>query len=190
MSILLHSCCGPCLGGTYPMLKEKAGDQRIATFWDNPNIHPYLEYKDRLESFQKMSKEFGLEIFYGDSSYGLDRFMTALAGEFGPKRCSICYELRLNALAKKASENSFSSISTTLLISPYQNHEKLIQSGENAAKKYGLHFFYADFRQVFKDTHKAIEEYELYKQKYCGCIFSEFDRYKNSRKHKLPVPEN
>jgi hypothetical protein len=137
-----------------------------------------------------MSNELELEILYGDWTYGLQRFMESLSGDFGPERCNSCYELRLNALAKKASEASFDSISTTLLISPYQNHEKLIETGKKAAEKFGLNFFYADFRKVFKDTHKAIEDYELYKQKYCGCIFSEFDRYKNSRKHQLKVPEN
>lgn len=189
MSILLHACCGPCLGGSFPEVEKQSGKNEIAVFWDNPNIHPYLEYKSRLESFQKMANIFGLDIFYGDWSYGLERFMIALNSEYGPKRCRACYELRLGAAAKKAKQESFSAFSSTLFISPYQDQQLMKEVAYLVAKRYDIPFKYIDLRPSFKETYKSIKEYDLYKQKYCGCIFSEFDRYKNAKSYQLAISE-
>lgn len=186
MSILMHSCCGPCLGGSFPEMEQQFNKNDIAVFWDNPNIHPYIEYKLRLESFQKMSKIIGLDIFYGDWNYGLDKFMVALKGEYGRERCKACYELRLDAVASKAKEEGFDAFTSTLLISPYQDQELIKSVAVKASQKYGVPFHFIDLRPGFKQTHEAIRENELYKQKYCGCIFSEYDRYKGAKKYKLP----
>lgn len=183
MSILLHSCCGPCLSGSYPILAQVLPASRTAVFWENPNIHPFVEYHQRLDSLKKMAVIFGLEVIYGDSSYGLDRFLSALDGDYGPQRCSICYRLRLEAVAQAAADNSFEAFSTTLLISPYQNHELLIKTGLEVAEKAGVKFHYTDFRPGFRHSHEMARKHELYRQKYCGCIFSEHDRYKNDKKY-------
>jgi len=183
MSILLHSCCGPCLSGSYPILEQDTSSQRVAVFWENPNIHPFLEYYQRLDSLKKMAGVFDLEIFYGDDSYGLNRFLNALAGDFSPARCALCYKLRLKAVAKAAAENSFAAFSTTLLISPYQDHELLVKTGLEVAEQTGVKFFYADFRPGFKNSHEMARKHELYRQKYCGCIFSEHERYRNDKKY-------
>lgn len=186
MTILLHSCCGVCLGGAYPILEQAVGPQKTAVFWDNPNIHPFVEYHSRLASLQKMAEVYGLEVLYGDATYGLDRFLNELKGQFGPERCARCYALRLAAVAKEAAAKSFSAFSTTLLISPYQDHELLIKTGNELGKKFGVAFHYTDFRPGFKSTYEIARNNELYRQKYCGCIFSEHDRYKNDRKYLNP----
>ena len=92
-------------------------------------------------------------------------------------RCAYCYESRLSAAAKYAAEHGFSSFSTTLLISPYQNHELLRQTGERAAQEYGVSFLYRDFRPNFRVGNQRARELGFYMQKYCGCVFSEQDRY-------------
>ncbi len=186
MPILLHSCCGPCLGGSYPVLEQAVGSGNTAVLWDNPNIHPFVEYNQRLDSFKKMASIFALEVFFGDASYGLEKFLGKLDGNFGPDRCAICYHLRLSATAKVAVANSFSAFTTTLLISPYQDHELLIRTGQEIGQEFGIKFHYSDFRQGFKNTHEMARQHELYRQKYCGCIFSEHERYKNDRKFLNP----
>lgn len=182
MSILLHSCCGPCLSGSYPLLEQKTGATKAAIFWDNPNIHPFVEYHQRFASLKKMAEAFGLEVITGDASYGLERFLDALNGDYSPARCAVCYRLRLKAAAEAAVKNSFEAFSTTLLISPYQNHELLIKIGNEVGEDAGVKFYYQDFRPGFKNSHEMAKKHDLYRQKYCGCIFSEHDRYKNDKK--------
>lgn len=189
MKTLLHCCCGPCLGGSYPILEKNIGAGNVAVFWENPNIHPYFEYIQRMNSFIKMADILGLNVYTEGAEYGLNDFLTSLNGVYGEERCATCYQMRLEATSKKAAENGFDAISTTLLISPYQNHDLLKTVGEKAAKKYNLSFNYIDFRPGFKDSYEVIRIHELYKQKYCGCVFSEYDRYKNDKKAKNTLKE-
>ena len=186
MAILLHSCCGPCLTGSYPRLEASAGAGSTVLFWENPNIHPFIEYQQRLASFKTAATHFKLEIVQGDSAYGLDRFLRALDNDFGPGRCAVCYRLRLEATAKAAAKAGIAAFTTTLLISPYQNHELLIKTGEQVAAENGVAFHYTDFRPGFRGSHDTARELGLYRQKYCGCIFSEHDRYKNDKKYLNP----
>lgn len=183
MSVLLHSCCGPCLSGSYPILESEIGAGRTAVYWENPNIHPFVEHYYRMDSFIKMAKIYELPIIKGNVEYGLNAFLLALNGQYGATRCETCYRLRLEATAKAAQEHGFREIATTLLISPYQNHELIKKIGNEAAEKYGVRFRYTDFRPGFKNSHELARKHELYRQKYCGCIFSEQDRYKEDRKH-------
>lgn len=187
MDILLHTCCGPCLTGSYPLLEAGVGDGKAALFWENPNIHPFIEYQQRLASFKTAADHFKLEVIYGDASYGLERFLRALDNEFGPARCATCYRLRLEATARTAAKAGIAAFTTTLLISPYQNHELLIKTGQEAAAQNGVSFHYTDFRPGFRDSQATARELELYRQKYCGCVFSEHDRYKNDKKYLNPV---
>jgi len=186
LDILLHTCCGPCLTGSYPLLEQAVGEGKAAVFWENPNIHPFIEYQQRLESFQIAAKHFRLDILYGEKSYGLERFLQAVGSDFGPQRCAICYRLRLEATAKAAARAGIAAFTTTLLISPYQNHELLIKTGQELATENGVSFHYTDFRPGFRASHNAARELGLYRQKYCGCIFSEHDRYKNEKKYLNP----
>ncbi|PKL45620.1 MAG: hypothetical protein CVV41_01075 [Candidatus Riflebacteria bacterium HGW-Riflebacteria-1] len=187
MEILLHTCCGPCLAGSYPLLEAGVGAGKTALFWENPNIHPFIEYQQRLVSFKAAAEHLKLEVVYGDTAYGLDRFLQALANDYGPARCATCYRLRLEATAKAAAKAGIAAFTTTLLISPYQNHELLIKTGQEIAAQSGVAFHYTDFRPGFSSSHAAARELELYRQKYCGCIFSEHDRYKNDKKYLNPV---
>ena len=93
-------------------------------------------------------------------------------------RCRYCYESRMDIVAKTAKENGFDTFTTTLLVSPYQKHEMLVEVCENMAKKYGVKFYYKDFREGFREGQEIARELELYMQKYCGCIYSEEDRYR------------
>lgn len=176
MSVLLHTCCGPCLSGAWPHLKRE-GFADVVPFWENPNIHPYVEYHSRFESFKKMAGALGAEIRWGDTAYGLERFLTTLAGDFGPSRCAACFRMRLNATAARARKDGFESFSTTLLVSPYQDHDLLVSIGHEAGRAHDIAFIDTDLRTSFPATHAGARENELYRQKYCGCIFSERDRF-------------
>ncbi|MBU1106342.1 MAG: epoxyqueuosine reductase QueH [Candidatus Riflebacteria bacterium] len=182
MAILLHTCCGPCLTGSYPLLEANAGAGNTLLFWENPNIHPFIEYQQRLESFKTAATHFKLEIIFGDTAYGLNRFLHALNNDFGAGRCEICYRLRLEATAKAATIAGIAAFTTTLLISPYQDHELLIKTGKEVAAENGVAFHYTDFRPGFRGSNEKARELGLYRQKYCGCIFSEHDRYKNDKR--------
>lgn len=176
MPLLLHTCCGPCLSGALPFLRGKGADD-ILLFWENPNIHPYVEYHARFEAFKKMAGVFGAEIRWGDTSYGLERFFAALRGDFGPSRCAVCFRMRLGATAARARRDGIESFTTTLLISPYQDHDLLVTIGREVAREHGIAFVETDLRPAFPATHAGARDNELYRQKYCGCIFSERDRF-------------
>ncbi|MGM0598368.1 MAG: epoxyqueuosine reductase QueH [Candidatus Rifleibacteriota bacterium] len=186
MSILVHACCGPCLGGSIDTLKEAAKTEKIETFWFNPNIHPYLEYRDRMLSFRKICSDLKLKMHSAMTEYGLQAFLTETKNDFSEARCAKCYKLRLEAAAAFAAKNSFSAFTTTLLISPHQNHNLIVKTAQQAAEKFNTRFLYLDFRPDFKKTYEAIRKHELYKQRYCGCIFSEYVRFQNDKRYKLP----
>lgn len=186
MDILLHSCCGPCLTGSYPLLEKAVGKNKTAVFWENPNIHPFIEYQQRLEAFKIAARHFELDAIYGETVYGLEKFLRGLNNEFGQTRCAICYRMRLKAAAKAAAKAGISAFTTTLLISPYQDHELITKIGQEEAAQNGVNFYYLDFRPGFRGSHNAARELGLYRQKYCGCVFSEYDRYKNDKKYLNP----
>ena len=184
MSVLVHACCGPCLGGAAPELRRQ--HESLLLFWENPNIHPYLEYRARLESFHAMAAKLQLPVMHGTVDYGLGLFLRALDTEFGPARCAICYRIRLERTARRAHELGCEGFTTTLTISPYQNHEVICRVGAEVAAECSVPFVYHDLRPFFRGTHQAARENNLYKQKYCGCLFSEYDRYQHDPKFALP----
>jgi hypothetical protein len=185
MSILVHACCGPCLGGSIDILKEAAKNEQLEAFWFNPNIHPYLEYRERMLSFKKICSDLNLKMHSGMDEYGLQLFLTSTECDFTQARCYKCYKLRIEATAAFAAENNFSSFTTTLLISPHQNHDLIVKTAQQAAEKFNTRFLYLDFRPDFKKTYEAIRQHELYKQRYCGCIFSEYIRFQHDKRYKL-----
>ena len=174
MKILLHSCCGPC--STYPIkvLKEESFD--ITSMWFNTNIHPYMEYKNRYESYKVLMAQENVPTIEIDE-YDLVTFTRAVyEKEF--ERCRYCYESRMEVVAKTAKEQGFDAFTTTLLVSPYQKHEMLKDVCEKMAEKYGVMFYYRDFREGFREGQQMAREAGLYMQKYCGCVYSEAERYK------------
>lgn len=175
MKILLHACCAPCSVYCIDSLQEQKIDFDI--YWYNPNIHPYMEYKQRRDTLISYTDSLGLKLIINEN-YGLKEFTKNVINDLENRCQNYCYRVRLEETAKYAKENGYDAFSTTLLISPYQNHEALKQIGEELAKKYEIKFYYEDFRVGFRQGQAKARDLGLYMQKYCGCIFSEEDRYK------------
>ena len=113
-----------------------------------------------------------------EEDYGLDEFCKNVIGDLQNRCVNYCYRVRMEQTAKYAKENGYDCFTTTLLVSPYQRHEELKAVCEEIAKEYGLEFLYRDFRVGFRDGQAKARELGLYMQKYCGCVFSEEDRYR------------
>jgi len=171
--ILLHCCCGPCTIYTVNRLREEGF--QVTAFWYNPNIHPFTEHRNRLEAMCSLAQTMELPLIVAEG-YGMIDYFRAVVGH-ERERCGDCFRLRLHKTATVASEQGFSVFTTTLLISPYQKHELLRAVGETVAKEYGVKFYYEDFRTGFRASHRLSRELNLYHQKYCGCIYSEWERF-------------
>jgi hypothetical protein len=147
-------------------------------FFHNNNIHPYTEFLKRREALSRYGKISGLEIIFMDG-YDIQGFLRATVFR-EENRCSYCYYERLNTTAFYAKENGYEAFSTTLLYSIYQKHDLIKDIGESAGKSAGVSFYYRDFRKGWKEGVDESKRLELYRQKYCGCIYSEKERYKKS----------
>ena len=182
--MLLHVCCAPCSIATIKYWQEQL-DEKIRLYYFNPNIHPYAEYRARLGSLIELAESEPIELLT-DEDYRPDFFFKAISGLDEPEvktRCAFCYFLRLRKTAMVAQQIGEKSISTTLLISPYQEHSFIAVNGEKIAENYGLTFHYADLRPLFRESQHLARERGYYRQQYCGCLFSEVEAY-NERKHK------
>jgi len=166
-------CCAPC--SIYPVQELRTGGMNVTGFFFNHNIHPYQEYLRRLETVRRYAEMVELEVIYRDE-YRLEEFLAGVAREPG-KRCLYCYSSRLERVAEAAVESGFESFSTTLLYSRYQKHDLIREMGERIAGKYCIRFHYDDFRRGWHEGIALCRKMELYRQKYCGCIYSEKDRY-------------
>ena len=185
MKLLLHTCCAPCSVYCIDSLRKEEIEPTV--YWFNPNIHPYMEYKARRDCLKEYTKSINVEAIF-EENYGLDDFCKNVVNNLQTRCREYCYPVRLEQTAKYAKENGYTHFSTTLLVSPYQNHEALIEVANQMAKKYGVEFLYRDFRVGFREGQAKARELGLYMQKYCGCIFSEEDRYRNKieKDKKLP----
>ena len=175
MKLLFHCCCAPCAAACIENLIS--GDIVPALLWFNPNIHPYTEYRSRRDSlcFFASENKLPLEI---TGEYGLRLFLQGTAGITEIQtRCETCYRLRLEKTAACAAEQGFDAFSTSLLVSPYQQHETIRRFGGELAAHYGIEFLYQDFRPLFREGQARARALGLYMQQYCGCIFSEEERY-------------
>lgn len=178
MKTLLHICCAPC---SIACIEALRGEGIAPTgFWFNPNIHPFTEYRARKNTLVEYAKTIGLPLVL-QGEYGLRSFIAGVSPDFD-HRCGYCYRVRFEEAARYAAQSGFEAFTTTLLISPYQNHELIRQVAGEVAEQHGVSFLYRDFRPYFKDGQQKARELELYMQKYCGCIFSEEDRYKKKKK--------
>jgi predicted adenine nucleotide alpha hydrolase (AANH) superfamily ATPase len=178
MKLLLHACCAPCSTGCAAALREEGILPEL--FWYNPNIHPFTEYRARRDCLSGFASEEDL-LLIAEDEYGLRKFIAGLAPDWesraGGGRCAFCYRLRLEKAAKTSAEKGYEAFSTTLLISPYQNHGLLKEIGEELAGRYGVKFLYRDFRPWFRVGQAGAKKRGYYMQKYCGCVFSEEERY-------------
>ncbi|MDD5449174.1 MAG: epoxyqueuosine reductase QueH [Candidatus Omnitrophica bacterium] len=170
MKILLHICCAPC--GIYPfkeLLKDPSN--HIKGFYFNPNIHPKEEYQRRRAALEQYSRTSGLEVIYPECNPD-DFFKKIINNDQRPSRCGICWRMRLEETALAAANDKFDAFTTTLLISPYQDNLVIKTIGEDLAKRHDIKFYYRDFREGFRQSQNEARDHNLYRQKYCGCIYS------------------
>ncbi len=176
MKLLLHICCGPC--ATYPAkILREAGHDLHGLFY-NPNIHPLAEHSLRLESARKLLEGMDIPATI-DDEYDVEEYFRRVVYRES-NRCAACYRLRLERAAREAASQKFDAFTTTLLVSPYQKHELIREIGESAGMDYGVEFYYEDFRPGWTETRRMSNEMGLYRQKYCGCIYSEKERFLTS----------
>lgn len=180
MKILLHICCGPCT--VYPLTILRDLDMEVTGHFYNPNIHPYKEFKRRLETLETYAENQDLPLLV-EADYGLTEFVRKVAFN-EDKRCDICYTMRLEKCAALASEKGYTAFTTTLLYSRYQRHKALVSFCNKLAKSYEIDFFYRDFRQGWQYGIDQSIEMQMYRQPYCGCIYSEQERYDKSLRNK------
>ena len=173
MNILLHICCGPC--AIYPSRELRKSGHGITGYFFNHNIHPFQEYQRRLDGARQMCETERFELICRDESR-LEEFLSAVA-QNPADRCLYCYFSRFDAVAAAARELGFDAFSSSLLYSRYQNQEHIRAAGERAAERHGIRFHYEDFRQGWQEGIRVSKEMGLYRQQYCGCIYSEKDRY-------------
>ncbi len=169
----MHICCSNCC--LFPIRTLTSRGIDIVGFWFNPNIHPYTEYKNRLESLNKLQNLWNLKIEYIDN-YGLKEFIRSVVNK-EDNRCEYCYQIRLEETAITARKMRLDGFTTSLIVSPYQKFDVIIKTGEDMGKKHGITFYVEDFRPGFYEGMKISKELALYRQKYCGCIYSEMERY-------------
>ncbi|MDD2627966.1 MAG: epoxyqueuosine reductase QueH [Clostridia bacterium] len=175
--LLIHACCAPCLVEVYDVLLKEQQSLNISEMdiiWYNKNIHPKVEYDKRKKAYIEYVKSLDKTPYLIDE-YDLMSF-TKIASSIEDteytSRCDYCYISRLEKVFIYAKENGYTHVTTTLLISPYQNHDLIISVLLRLEKKYNIKFLYKDFRPLFREGQRKSRELGLYMQKYCGCIYS------------------
>ena len=187
MKLLMHTCCAPCSVYCIKSLREEGIEPTC--YWYNPNIHPYIEYKTRRDTLIEYSKMANFELIINEE-YGLREFCKNVIDDLNNRCVNYCYKVRLEATVKYAKEHGYDAFTSTLFVSPYQQHDKLKEVCEQLAEKYGIEFLYRDFRVGFREGQAEARELGLYMQKYCGCVFSEEMRYYNHNVTKPSIPND
>ncbi len=157
----------------------------VYSYFFNPNIHPYTEFVRRKETLEEYAAGTGLKTII-DHDYDLEEFIRGVVYREA-QRCRVCYALRLDRAARVAKKGGFDCFSTTLLVSPFQKHELIQEIGRATGERLGVPFYYADFRPGYREAAARSRELNLYRQQYCGCIYSEKERY--YRKPRRPKKE-
>lgn len=176
----MHTCCGPC--SLYPLSWLRGQGHEVEGFFYNPNIHPYREFKKRIAALRIVGaeKKFSLEI---DTEYGLRSYLRQVVFH-EDNRCRLCYAMRLEAAARQAKTTGADAYTTTLLYSRYQQHDVIRTLGEEYGKMFAIPFFYHDFREGWQEGIDCAISMDIYRQPYCGCIYSEQERYDKSLRKK------
>ncbi len=172
-SVLVHCCCVHCAAFTVAHWRERG--YSVSGFWYNPNIHPYTEHQQRLEAMKALAGQMELPLTISQA-YDLVEYFRRVAGHEG-ERCRHCFLMRLSATAHAARGMGFDAFTTTLLISPHQEHELARETGRKLAAQTGVEFLYADLRKRYSDSRRMTKPLDLYRQQYCGCVYSEWERY-------------
>lgn len=161
---------------------RKEGIEPVS-FWYNPNIHPFREYQKRKRTLIDYAESIDMKLVIVNE-YGLREFIDRIHPDYD-RRCAKCYDMRLMFTAEYARDNGYDAFTSTLFISPYQKHELMKEIAEKAAERFGVTFLYRDFRPYFEEGQEKAKELGLYRQGFCGCIFSEEESYSKKRKKEL-----
>ena len=173
MKILLHICCANC--AVYPLVRLRDEGHEVYGFFFNPNIHPFQEYEKRLQAVHLLEERYSLLVIYRDE-YRLDEFLRNVAFRES-LRCHTCYHTRLLATAQVAKRGKFDAFTSSLLYSKQQQHGLAREIGEGLSREKGVPFYYEDFRKGWKKGIELSLDEGFYRQQYCGCIYSERDRF-------------
>ncbi len=174
-SVLVHCCCAHCTAYTITHWKQQGYEP--SALWYNPNIHPYMEHQHRLEAIQSLAKELDFPLIATDDYDIIEYFRRVTGNE--AQRCRHCFHLRLQKTAETALKLGFNAFTSSLLISPHQKHDLILEIGNELAEKMGISFLYADLRKRYSDSRHITRPMALYRQQYCGCVYSEWERYDN-----------
>ena len=181
MKVLLHICCAPCAIEPFEALR-RAGHDVTGCFY-NPNIHPLIEFRRRCKALKVLQERLPLPVAY-EEDYGLGEFLRAVRWDGPPEqRCADCYRLRLGRAAREASRRGLDALATTLLASVHQDHDLIRSIGRDCARAEGVDFVAEDWRPLAERSHERAREMRLYLQGYCGCVFSEFERFRDTTLH-------
>jgi predicted adenine nucleotide alpha hydrolase (AANH) superfamily ATPase len=168
----MHICCSNC--ALYPLQHFLLKGVSVKGLWYNPNIHPFTEYSARLGAVERLAGLWDLDVEYMDE-YPLDDFLKEVVGT-GADRCARCYGLRLERTARTAKGMGLDGFTTSLLASPYQKFDIIQEIGREAGRRHGVPFLGEDMRQGWRATRGLSQDLGLYRQRYCGCIYSEMER--------------
>jgi epoxyqueuosine reductase len=172
-TILLHTCCAPCT--IFPLGRLRQAGWQVHGFFYNPHIQPYQEFQKRLTTLESFAREEDLDVIIR-ADYELEAFLRQVAFR-EHERCLYCYARRLEATARLAKKSRFDAFTTTLLYSRMQKHERICDLARQASKQFGIPFYYEDFRKGWKEGQEQARIQGMYRQQYCGCIYSEKERY-------------
>jgi epoxyqueuosine reductase len=173
VKLLLHTCCGPCT--IYPLQVLTGMDIQVMGFFYRHNIHPYTECLKREDTLARYAADQGLKMIW-QKEYRMEAFLRSVVFREAD-RCRYCYHARLTAAANIAKKGKFDAFSSTLLYSRFQKHDLIREIAQAVAEETGVDFFYHDFRTGWKQGVDASKALGMYRQPYCGCIYSEKDRY-------------
>ena len=174
--LFLHICCGPCAAYPLEFFHEERPGLELDLWFYNPNIHPKSEFQRRRDSLAYLAAHHGLKVDFS-ALYDPQKFLEAVASVSAPpERCRQCYALRFQAAAAEAALRGHRFFGTTLAFSKRQKHDLIIEEGRRAAEARGLEFYYEDWRPGWQRGHEIAKSLGLYRQNYCGCLFSELER--------------
>lgn len=169
MKVLVHTCCAPCL--IYPLKVLREQGHEVESYFYNPNIHPFSEYLRRLDSLKCYCEQEKIPLREDEYDFYHYFHEILLRGD----RCQGCYRLRLGAAARVAKDKGFAAFTTTLIVSPHQKHQIIREIAEKIGQSHGIPFLYHDFRSGYREAVKESKALGLYRQKYCGCLYSEME---------------
>ena len=174
MKLLMHICCGPC--AIYPLRQLLSQDHEVVGLFYNPNVHPFKEYLRRRKGVVEVAERFGLKMIYLDQEYDPQVYLRQVAFRES-SRCLLCYQLRLERTLSIARRGKFEGFTSSLLYSKQQKHHTLSRLGHDLAGEGRVAFYYQDFRTGWREGIRQSQEWELYRQDYCGCLYSEYERF-------------